>query len=67
MCAQIVLASEITFEVTGGLEHYHGAAKLKQSAFGIKPISLGGGSVKVKDQLELEFDVFAPGSAKNNR
>jgi hypothetical protein len=49
---------EMTFEVTGAGEHYHGATKLKQSDFGIKPISLFGGSVKVKDQLELEFDVY---------
>lgn len=49
---------EITLEVTGAPEHYHGATKLKQSDFGIKPISLGGGSIKVKDELELEFDVY---------
>jgi len=49
---------EITIEVTGGPEHFHGATKLKQSAYGIKPISLFGGSVKVKDELELEFDVY---------
>lgn len=53
---------DITLEVTGGAEHYHGATKLKQSEFGIKPISLGGGSIKVKDELELEFDVY-PGNA----
>ena len=50
---------EITFAVTGGPEHFHGATKLKQSDFGIKPISLGGGSINVKDELELEFDVHA--------
>jgi len=50
---------EITLEVTGAPEHYHGTTKLKQSDFGIKPISLGGGSIKVKDELELEFDVYA--------
>jgi polyisoprenoid-binding protein YceI len=48
-----------------GIQHYHGTAKLKQSDFGIKPISLFGGSVKVKDQLELEFDVHVPAPAKN--
>ena len=53
---------EITFEVTGGPEHFRGTTKLKQSDFGIKPISLGGGSVKVKDLLELEFDVYASAS-----
>jgi polyisoprenoid-binding protein YceI len=50
---------EITLQVTGEPSHYHGASKLKQSEFGIKPISMGGGSVKVKDELELEFDVYA--------
>lgn len=58
---------EIAFEVaeTGG--RYHGSTKLKQSDFGIKPISLFGGSVKVKDQLELEFDVYASAPAKPGR
>ena len=56
---------EVTLEVTGGPEHYHGATKLKQSDYGIKPISLGGGSVKVKDELELEFDVYAASPANS--
>ncbi len=51
---------EMTFEVTGSGDHYHGATKLKQSDFGIKPIALFGGSVKVKDQVELELDVYIP-------
>jgi polyisoprenoid-binding protein YceI len=51
---------EITLEITGGPEHFHGATRLKQSDYGIKPISLFGGSVKVKDELELEFDVYTP-------
>jgi polyisoprenoid-binding protein YceI len=51
---------ELLFEVTGTPEHYHGATKLKQSDFGIQPISLFGGSVKVKDELELEMDIYAP-------
>ncbi len=50
----------ISFEVTGTPEHYHGATRLKQSDFGIQPISLFGGSVKVKDELALEFDIYAP-------
>jgi len=51
---------ELSFEVTGTPEHYHGATKLKQTDFGIQPISMFGGSVKVKDELDLEFDVYAP-------
>jgi len=55
---------EVALDVIGDGEHYHGATKLKQSEFGIKPISLFGGSVKVKDELELEFDVYASPAAK---
>jgi len=51
---------EMTFAVTFVGDHYHGSTRLKQSDFGIKPISLFGGSVKVKDEVELEFDVYAP-------
>ena len=51
---------ELSFEVAGTPEHYHGAARLKQTDFGIEPVSLFGGTVKVKDELELEFDMYAP-------
>jgi polyisoprenoid-binding protein YceI len=34
-----------------------GRYNLKQSTFGIKPISLAGGTVRVKDEIELEFDL----------
>ena len=51
---------ELSFEVAGTPEHYHGATKLKQTDFGIQPISLFGGTVKVKDELELEFELYAP-------
>jgi hypothetical protein len=30
---------------------------LKQTDFGIKPVSVGGGMVKVKDQVEIEFRI----------
>src|SRR5207302_1858024 len=42
--------------------HWRGAASLKQSAFGIKPISIAGGTVKVKDELKFEFEIFAKGN-----
>ena len=38
--------------------HWRGAATLKQSAFGIKPISIAGGTVKVKDELKIEFEIL---------
>jgi polyisoprenoid-binding protein YceI len=50
---------EITFEMTGGPQEYKGTAKLKQTDFGIEPVSAGGGSVKVKDEIELEMDIYA--------
>jgi polyisoprenoid-binding protein YceI len=31
---------------------------LKQTTFGIKPISVAGGIVKVKDEIELDFAIF---------
>jgi polyisoprenoid-binding protein YceI len=32
---------------------------LKQTDFGIKPISIGGGMVKVKNEVEIDFQIFA--------
>ena len=33
--------------------------QLKQRDFGIEPISIGGGAVKVKNELRVEFDIVA--------
>ncbi len=35
-----------------------GTYKFKQTTFGIKPIQLAGGTVKVKDELMTEFELF---------
>jgi hypothetical protein len=37
--------------------HYRGSASFKQSDFGITPISIAGGTVKVKDEVKIEFDI----------
>jgi len=50
---------DLTFEVTGGPERYHGQTKLKQTDFGIQPVSVAGGTIKVKDEIDLEFDINA--------
>jgi len=50
---------ELSFAVAGGPQHYTGTTKLKQTDFGIQPFSAGGGMVKVKDQLELAFDIYS--------
>ena len=40
-----------TYRVTGEY-------RFKQTAFGIKPVQLAGGTVKVKDELRTEFELF---------
>ena len=37
--------------------HYRGSATVKQKDFGIRPVSFAGGSVKVKDEVKIEFDI----------
>jgi polyisoprenoid-binding protein YceI len=39
--------------------HYRGSASLKQTAFGISPVRIAGGTVKVKDEVKIEFDIVA--------
>ncbi len=53
---------EIAFDVGGGPQQYRGKTRLKQTDFGIQPVSVAGGTVKVKDELELEFDIYPPAS-----
>ena len=43
-----------------GPEKYEGNAKLKQTTFGIQPISIGGGAVKVKDEIDVVFTIVVP-------
>ena len=38
-------------------EVYTGRTNIKQTTFGIKPVSVGGGLIKVKDELEIEFQI----------
>ena len=58
---------ELSFPVTGGPDQYQGKTKLKQTDFGIKPVSIAGGSVKVKDEVEIDFDVLAADLAPGKR
>ena len=37
--------------------HFKGSATVRQSAFGISPIRLAGGTVKVKDDVNVDFDI----------
>jgi polyisoprenoid-binding protein YceI len=36
---------------------YKGSVRIRQSDFGIAPISIIGGTVKVKDEIVVEFDI----------
>ncbi len=38
---------------------YRGSIEIKQRDFDIKPISIAGGTVKVKDQIKIEFEIIA--------
>jgi polyisoprenoid-binding protein YceI len=49
----------LTFTVTRRDGHYRGAVMIRQRDFGIQPISIVGGTVKVKDDLRVEFDIVA--------
>jgi polyisoprenoid-binding protein YceI len=47
----------VTVEVkeTGG--HYVGTSRLKQTEFGITPVKVAGGAIRVKDEILIEFDI----------
>jgi hypothetical protein len=49
----------VSADVRGQNGRYMGKCTLKQRDFGIAPISIAGGTVKVKDELEIEFDIRA--------
>jgi hypothetical protein len=36
-----------------------GAFTLKQTSFDIKPVSIAGGTIKVKDELKFTFEIVA--------
>jgi len=36
---------------------YRGSARIKQTDFGIKPVRIAGGTVRVKDEIRIEFDI----------
>jgi polyisoprenoid-binding protein YceI len=47
----------ITVQVRERDGHYVGTVSLQQSDFGIKPVKVAGGTVSVKDEVRIEFDV----------
>lgn len=49
----------VTVKVNKSEGHYQGAVSILQKDWGIEPVSIAGGSVKVKNEVRIEFD-FSP-------
>lgn len=47
----------LSMQVQGQSGHYRGSAELKQKDFGITPVTVGGGTVRVKNELRVEFEI----------
>ena len=48
----------VKVQVEGQNGHYRGSAELKQKEFGITPVTVAGGTVKVKNEVRLEFEIM---------
>ena len=47
----------VTLDVAGSEGRYRGSTTLRQKDFGITPISVAGGTVKVKNEIKIEFQI----------
>jgi polyisoprenoid-binding protein YceI len=47
----------VVVDVTLKDGHYFGSATVKQRDFGMTPVSIAGGTVRVKDEVRIEFDI----------
>ncbi|HYA25869.1 MAG TPA: YceI family protein [Terriglobales bacterium] len=52
----------VTAKVEKQQGSYVGRCQLKQTDFGIRPVRVAGGTVKVKDQLDIEFSIAPAGT-----
>jgi polyisoprenoid-binding protein YceI len=50
---------EVRFDAAATNGVYRGKARIRQRDFGIAPISIAGGTVKVKDEIVVEFAIAA--------
>ncbi len=46
-----------TVEVRENGGRYVGTSRLRQTDFGIKPVKVAGGTIRVKDEIRIEFDI----------
>jgi polyisoprenoid-binding protein YceI len=49
----------VTIAVVGADRVYRGETRIRQRDFGINPIRIAGGTVSVKDELKIEFQIAA--------
>lgn len=47
----------VTVDVSRQEERYRGSVRLRQSEFGITPVTVAGGTIKVKDEIRVEFEI----------
>jgi polyisoprenoid-binding protein YceI len=47
----------VDVEVRVDGEHYVGTSRFKQTEFGIQPVKVAGGTIRVKDEVRIEFDI----------
>ena len=48
----------VTIAVSHENGAYRGSTELKQKDFGITPVSAGGGSVKTKNELRIDYEIY---------
>jgi polyisoprenoid-binding protein YceI len=53
----VVIPLKLT-RLDDGVYRATGEYPFKQTTFGIKPVQLGGGTIKVKDEIRAEFELF---------
>jgi polyisoprenoid-binding protein YceI len=47
----------VDVEVRVDGEHYVGTSRFKQTEFGIQPVKVAGGTIRVKDEVRIEFNI----------
>jgi polyisoprenoid-binding protein YceI len=52
------LTRRVEVEVNEAGGHYEGSARFKQTDFGIKPVKVAGGTIRVKDEVRIEFQIY---------
>jgi len=57
----------VKVDVQGERGRYRGSALLRQKDFDIAPVSIAGGSVKVKDEIRIEFEITGKLSGASKR